>query len=305
MARGNRADSFMGQTAGTAGDVNGDGFSDIIVGAYRYADPAENEGAAFVWLGSATGLGAVGLPSNADWMVEGDQAEAWLGWSLGTAGDVNGDGFSDAVVGAHNCDVEGTGTITRGGRALIYLGSPDCLSTTAHRTFEGDQVKMYLGYSAGSAGDVNGDGYADVVIGTHGFDVTGTSTVTNAGRALVYYGSATGLGATPDWAAVGDQVDGLLGVSASTAGDVNGDGYADLIVGAYPYDNPERDDEQDEGAAFVYYGSGGDGLDLVPRQMRTDGLANISPLGMSDSPTGVQLRMTGRMPLGREDVKLQ
>jgi YD repeat-containing protein len=82
---------------------------------------------------------------------------------------------------------------------------------------------------------------------------------------------------------------------------VNGDGYADVVVGAYRYDG----DGANKGWASVYYGNAGDGLHLLPRQMRTDGSAPIAPLGLSDSLTGVQLRLIGRMPLGREKVKLQ
>jgi hypothetical protein len=86
-----------------------------------------------------------------------------------------------------------------------------------------------------------------------------------------------------------------------TAGDVNGDGYADLVVWAHVYDNGQTDD----GRAFLSYGNGGDGLDLLPRQMRSDGSAPIAPLGKSDSETAMQLRLKDRMPLGREQVKLQ
>ncbi len=81
----------------------------------------------------------------------------------------------------------------------------------------------------------------------------------------------------------------------------NGGGYVDVIVGARLFDNGPTDERR----AFVYYGNAGDGLDLLPRQMRADGSAPIAPLGRSDSPTGAQLRLTGRMPLGREKVKLQ
>ncbi len=85
---------------GTAGDVNGDGYSDVIVGAHHYDNSQTDEGAAFVWYGSATGLVASGTPTNADWTAESDQASARLGLCVGTAGDVNGDGYSDVIVGA-------------------------------------------------------------------------------------------------------------------------------------------------------------------------------------------------------------
>jgi hypothetical protein len=81
----------------------------------------------------------------------------------------------------------------------------------------------------------------------------------------------------------------------------HGDGYTDVVVGAHLYDNGQTD----EGRALVYYGNGGDGLDLTPRQMRTDGSVPVVPLSKSDSATGVHLRLTGRSPLGREQVKLE
>jgi PKD repeat protein len=82
---------------------------------------------------------------------------------------------------------------------------------------------------------------------------------------------------------------------------VNGDGYADVIVGVREYDNGQMNG----GCVFVYYGNSGDGLDLLPRQLRTDGSTPIAPLGMSDPHTGVRLGLIGRNPAGREKVKLQ
>jgi predicted outer membrane repeat protein len=95
---------------------------------------------------------------------------------------------------------------------------------------------------------VNGDGYADVIVGAGGYDNGETN-----GRVFVYHGSATGLTTTAGWTADSDQADAGFG-RAGTAGDVNGDGYADVIVGACFYDNGETD----EGRAFVYHGSGTD-----------------------------------------------
>jgi hypothetical protein len=82
---------------------------------------------------------------------------------------------------------------------------------------------------------------------------------------------------------------------------VNGDGYSDVIVGAVYYTNGQAN----EGRAFMYYGNGGDGLHMLPSQLRSDGSAPITLLGMSDSRTSFQLLLIGRMPLGREDVRLK
>jgi hypothetical protein len=98
-AESDQASAFFGTSVGTAGDVNGDGFSDVIVGAYHYDNGQEDEGRAYVYHGSATGL-----TTNPAWTAESDQADAYFGSSVGTAGDVNGDGFSDVIVGADYYD---------------------------------------------------------------------------------------------------------------------------------------------------------------------------------------------------------
>jgi hypothetical protein len=164
------------------------------------------------------------LASTPNWMVDGDQAAALLGYSVGTAGDVNGDGYADAIVGAPDYDNGQTDE----GRAYVFHGSASGLSLTASWTAESDQASASFGYSVGTAGDVNGDGYADAIVGASWAD----NGQANEGRAYVYHGSAVGLLAAPSWKAEGNQPDALFGTSVGTAGDVNGDGYADAIVGA-------------------------------------------------------------------------
>ncbi len=237
-AESNQANALFGYSVGTAGDVNGDGYADVIVGAYFYSDGQTGEGGAFVYHGDAAGLGGT-----AAWTVEGDQTTAAFGSSVGTAGDVNGDGYADVIVGAPYYD----NGQTNEGRAFVYHGDTGGLNTTAAWTVEGDQASAYLGYSVGTAGDVNGDGYADVIVGAYGYD-NGQS---DEGRALVYHGGATVLGAAAAWAAEGAQTSAWFGVSVRTAGDVNGDGYAEVIVGAPFYDNGQTN----EGRAFVRHGS--------------------------------------------------
>ena len=111
---------------------------------------------------------------------------------------------------------------------------------------EPNQGSAFFGYSVSTAGDVNWDGYSDVIVGAYGYD-NGES---NEGRAFVYHGSSTGLSTTLDWTGESNQANACFGISVSTAGDVNGDGYSDVIVGANGYDNGETN----EGCAFVYYG---------------------------------------------------
>jgi len=282
MAESNQSVAIFGCSVATAGDVNGDGYSDVIVGAHGYDNGQVDEGRAYVYLGSAAGLSSI--PA---WMVESDQASALFGVSVGTAGDVNGDGYSDVIVGAYWYD---NGQVDEG-RAYVYHGSATGLSATANWTAESDQASAEFGISVGTAGDVNGDGYSDVIVGG------------SYNKVLVYHGSAAGLSDTPAWT-TGSHVDYTwFGRSVGTAGDVNGDGYSDVIVGEprYYYSS----DEYCEGRASVYYGNESDGLHLLPRQMRTDGSTSIAYQGMSDARTAFQLRLIGRMPIGREYVRLQ
>src|SRR5439155_2106382 len=123
-----------------------------------------------------------------DWMVEGPQAQAWFGRTVGNAGDVNGDGYDDVVVGAPHWD---NGENDEG-RAYLYLGSPTGLETTEAWVTESNQVGALYGRWVGSTGDVNGDGYDDVAVGAHFYD----GDQPDEGRVFVYYGSPTGLSTT-------------------------------------------------------------------------------------------------------------
>jgi len=242
---------YLGFSVSGAGDVNGDGYADVIVGAYNYDSGESDEGAAFVFLGSASGI-ADGNPSTAAAQLESDQASATLGYSVSGAGDVNGDGYSDVIVGAVGYDAgegysEGSAFIFHGSSSGVADGNP----TTAAAQLESDQADAGLGWGVSGAGDVNGDGYADVIVGARGYDA-GRS---DEGAAFVFLGSASGVAdgnpATADAQLESNQTSAFMGNSVSGAGDVNGDGYADVIVGAYLYNAGSTD----EGAAFVFLGS--------------------------------------------------
>jgi hypothetical protein len=225
-AEGDQSNSGFG-AVGQAGDVNGDGYSDVIVGAY-------SQGKVSAFYGSAAGLSPT-----PNWTVVSDQASSIFGGSVNTAGDVNGDGFDDVIVGARYYN---SGQPYEG-KVFVYHGSANGLSTTPSWTAEGDSIYIEFGSSVGTAGDINGDGYADVLIGSQYYDARG--------RAYVYYGSATGLSAAPAWTAEGTRWGGRFGGNSSTAGDVNADGYADIIIG-------ETADDYGQvlnGRAYVYYGS--------------------------------------------------
>ncbi len=118
-------------------------------------------------------------------------------------------------------------------REAVYPITIDPLATSPAWTAESDQVGARFGISVATAGDVNGDGYADVIVGAPEYD----NGVTNEGRAYVYLGDASGLATSPAWTAESRQAGSYFGGCVATAGDVNGDGYADVIVGASGYDN--------------------------------------------------------------------
>jgi hypothetical protein len=237
-AESNQVGAEFGSSVASAGDVNGDGFGDVIVGAQQFDNGEADEGRAFVYLGSASGLSPA-----AAWTAESNQANSYFGSSVASAGDVNGDGFGDVIVGALFFD----NGETNEGRAFVYLGSASGLSTAAAWTAESNQALAGFGCSVASAGDVNGDGYGDVIVGAYGFD----NVETDEGRAFVYLGSASGLATAAAWTAESNQALAGFGSSVASAGDVNGDGFGDVIVGAGLFDNGQVD----AGRAFVHLGS--------------------------------------------------
>ena len=232
---GDQQSAYFGSSVSTAGDVNGDGYGDIAVGASAWDGGQLNEGAAFLYLGSATGL-----PSTASWAVASGQADASFGESVSSAGDVNGDGYGDLVVGAYRWD----GGQSNEGAAFVYLGSATGLPSSASWTAESDQAGAEFGYSVASAGDVDGDGYGDVVVGATWWD----GAVSDGGGAFVYLGSASGPLASASWSAEGSQPNARLGWSVASAGDVDGDGFSDVVVGAWGWSS-------NTGRALVYLGS--------------------------------------------------
>ena len=218
---GNQAGAWFGQSVACAGDVNGDGFADVVVGAPLYTNGQSEEGAAFLWYGSAGGIS-----TTRDWWAEGNAAGAWYGSAVATAGDVNGDGYSDLIVGAY-------GAASQAGSVYVYHGGPDMPSTTANWSKRSNQANAYFGWSVGTAGDVNGDGYADIVVGAPWWD----SGQENEGAAWVYRGGEGGLATAPYFYKQSDKAGAQFGYAVGTAGDVNGDGYSDVIVGAPLWDN--------------------------------------------------------------------
>ena len=198
-----------------------------------------------MYLGSSSGL-----LTTADWTVQGDSSGIFFGHSVAGAGDINGDGFDDVLIGAPSYS---NGESSEG-VAFVYLGSSSGLSHTAAWIGESNRNFALFGGSVAGAGDVNDDGYADVIVGAEGY----ANGEEYEGAAFVYLGSSLGLSLTAAWMVESDRFQTFFGTSVGTAGDVNGDGASDVIVGAWLYDNSVS---PHGGGAFVYLGSRNPGLD--------------------------------------------
>jgi FG-GAP repeat len=177
-----------------------------------------------------------------------EAADDNFGWSVASAGDVNGDGISDFVVGA----IYNDSGAKDAGKAYVYLGGTT-LSPVPFATMTGTTANEQLGGSVAGAGDVNGDGYADVIVGARLADLGGNA----SGAAFIYFGGPA-MDGVPAVVLVGEAADDWFGNSVAGAGDINGDGYADVVVGA-PYNDRGG---SAAGAAYVFYG--GPSMDSVP-----------------------------------------
>ena len=224
----------FGISVSTSGDVNGDGYSDVIVGANFNDAGGSNAGRAYVYFGGSS------MNNAADIILTGAAASDLFGTSVSAGGDMNGDGYSDVIVGASFNDAGGSNA----GRAYIYYGanSPD---NTADVILTGAAASDQFGNSVSSSGDLNGDGFSDVIVGAYLNDAGGT----DAGRAYIFFG-----GSSPDNSAdvmlTGATTNDQFGISVSAAGDVNGDGYSDVISGAFL----NSAGGSNAGRAYVYFG---------------------------------------------------
>ena len=246
MDEGNVEDALFGWSVATAGDVNGDGYADVVVGAPEMSAGQTREGQAWLWHG-----GPNGIAGGNDWNVQGNLNNAWYGKSVATAGDVNGDGYSDVIVGSPGY----TDGQVEEGAAFLYYGGPDSLSQSAGWSKRSNEADSDFGFALASAGDVNGDGFADVIVGAPDWDTS----LAAQGGAFVYLGDEDGLQTSPQWSYISPTANGRLGYSVDGAGDVNHDGYDDVIVGAPYWSNHAEDPE--EGGIFLFPGSAGGVLD--------------------------------------------
>jgi Ca2+-binding RTX toxin-like protein len=248
----------LGQAVSTAGDFNGDGFDDLLIGSKMGFQGGQRTGEAFVVFGSAAGLPAEldlsKLTGSNGFRLHGDFNNGQAGYSVASAGDVNGDGYDDLLIGAPGEQPNGSGSGASyvvfghaGAQAAdIDLGSLNGTTGFKISGAGGDN----LGSSVSSAGDVNGDGYADLLVAASSYGTFG--------GAYVIFGHGGSFAPTFQASAIdgknGFILDGPFGDdvarSVSTAGDLNGDGYDDLIV-------VERGADAAAHAAYVVFGHGG------------------------------------------------
>ena len=258
----------------SCGDYNGDGYSDLAVGANAEAiGTRDDSGAATVIFGGPTGLdgaGAVHLYQNAPGVTGSSEAGDFFGESL-ASGDFNGDGYTDLAVGIPG---EAIGTIDDAGAIQVFFGSStgigddQFLSQASAGVAGGAEAGDVFGSSL-AAGDFNHDGYTDLGVGIPGEDISGKS---NVGAAQIFYGSATGLSVSNDVIFHQDSpgVDGgaesqdFFGHSLA-AGDITGDGYAELIVGI---PNEAIGSTQNAGA-FQWLEGSASGLTATPGNFRS------------------------------------
>ena len=258
------AEDFSGTTVSSAGDINGDGYDELIIGAYG-ADPnGDFSGSSYVVFGSGNAFASTvnlsTLNGTTGFRLDGEAVLDESGYSVSSAGDVNGDGYDDLIIGANHADPNGSAS----GSSYVVFGKASAFASTVNLStldgtngfrLDGEAASDISGYPVSSAGDINGDGYDDLIIGAAYADINGSS----SGSSYVVFGSGNAFAPTVNLSTLdgtnGFRLDGVAasdvsGFSVSSAGDINGDGYDDLIIGALDADI----NGSNSGSSYVVYG---------------------------------------------------
>ena len=269
----------MGDQSGfpvsVVGDVNGDGLDDILIGAYRAESVSatdDDRGASYVVFGKSDGTivelsEIAGTDNNDGFVLNGANTGDQSGISVSGAGDVNGDGLDDILIGAFTAD--GTGVMNSGASYVVFgktsggiveLSTIDDANNNDGFVINGVTEGDASGISVSGAGDINGDGLDDILIGAR---QASPNNVSNSGASYLVFGKVNGsvvelsdvanegLGG---FVINGASADDLSGISVSGAGDVNGDGFDDLLIGA-SFADPNG--VADSGTSYVIFGGQG------------------------------------------------
>ena len=266
---GESAGDLAGYAVASAGDHNGDGYDDVLVGAYEADTGWGGEGITYVVLGPVSG--DVDL-SSAAVIIEGASSGDRSGIAV-ASGDVDDDGYDDVLIGAY---VESAGGASAGAAYLVYGPASGTVSlTAADAKFVGEESGDYAGVSVSSGGDVNGDGFEDILVGARRNDTGGE----NSGAVYLVYGPVYGTVdlANADAKFVGNSAGDNAGRDRCVAldGDIDGDGLADILVGApgeWNYNAP--------GIVHTVFGPAGGQIHLGADDVTLQGEGSGSEAGM-------------------------
>jgi hypothetical protein len=267
---GMNSGDFLGVSVSGIGDINRDGYEDMIAGALFSSPQGMNlAGMSYVIFGKANNFGAINLANLArdhyGFSIAGSRALEESGFSVSGAGDFNGDGYDDIIIGVRSADIRGGIYVIFGKFANFSNLNLSTLSILEGVYITGNSVDLTFGNSVSTAGDVNGDGYDDIIIGAPGTD-------SSKGKSYVIFGKESistninvdHLTIDQGFSISGASVNDYSGCSVSGGGDINGDGYSDVIIGALWADSGDPGVDSNEGATYIIYGrsSGFENIDL-------------------------------------------